>query len=57
MSHTANLFTRVPLVAADLIVVAITWSATYKASREARVFGGQPSITKILFRDGGLMFP
>ncbi len=48
----ANLFTRVPLVAADLIVVAITWSATYKAMREARVLGRQPSIIKILFKDG-----
>ncbi|RPD53858.1 hypothetical protein L226DRAFT_526993 [Lentinus tigrinus ALCF2SS1-7] len=47
----ANLFTRVPLVIADLIVVTITWAATYKASKEASVFGSQPSITKILFRD------
>ena len=50
--HTANLLTRVPLVASDLIVVAVTWAATYKASREASVLGKQPSITKILFRDG-----
>ncbi|KAI0694085.1 hypothetical protein C8T65DRAFT_744499 [Cerioporus squamosus] len=56
VSIIANLITRVPMVAADLIVVAVTWSATYKATREARVLGKQPSITKILFRDGNAYF-
>ena len=42
--------TRFFLVLADLFVLCITWSATYR--HRQKVCTGHPQISDILFRDG-----
>ncbi|KAM5541303.1 hypothetical protein V8D89_004857 [Ganoderma adspersum] len=44
--------TRFLLVLADLVVLCITWSATYRHRQK----GGHPRISDILFRDGTMYF-
>ena len=47
---------RSTLILADLLVLAITWKATFKTSREnVRALGQRMSLSAILFRDGEFM--
>ena len=51
-----TIVSRITLVSADLLVLAITWKATFKASRDdIRAFGQRTSLSAILFRDGALI--
>ncbi|KAI0807997.1 hypothetical protein C8Q74DRAFT_1230487 [Fomes fomentarius] len=47
---------RVCLLASDLLVMAITWNATYRTRRVARALGHNTSLSGILFRDGAIYF-
>ncbi|KAI0722609.1 hypothetical protein C8Q76DRAFT_782827 [Earliella scabrosa] len=49
---------RSTAMAADLLVLAITWKATFKASREGiRALGGQrTSLSTVLFKNGVIYF-
>ncbi|KAI0774510.1 hypothetical protein C8Q74DRAFT_840811 [Fomes fomentarius] len=44
------------LISSDLLVMCITWKATYKTSREIKVLGQGTSLSSILFRNGTLYF-
>ncbi|KAI0722602.1 hypothetical protein C8Q76DRAFT_691336 [Earliella scabrosa] len=56
--YTMAIVSRSTLVSADLLVLAITWKATFKASRDdIRAFGQRTSLSAILFRDGGMVKP
>ncbi|KAI0722599.1 hypothetical protein C8Q76DRAFT_782821 [Earliella scabrosa] len=56
----ANMLTvvsRSTLIIADLLVLAVTWKATFKTSREnVRALGQRMSLSAILFRDGVIYF-
>ena len=48
-----TVMSRGALILADLLVLAITWKATFKASRyNIRDLGQRTSLSTILFRDG-----
>ncbi|KAI0774589.1 hypothetical protein C8Q74DRAFT_1199632 [Fomes fomentarius] len=47
-----TIISRVCLVTSDLLVIFITWKATYKTSREIKVLGQGSSLSSILFRNG-----
>ncbi|KAI0722683.1 hypothetical protein C8Q76DRAFT_793694 [Earliella scabrosa] len=45
------------LIAADIVVVAITWNTTYRNSREIENLGQRTSLSAVLFREGEFMPP
>ncbi|KAI0758231.1 hypothetical protein C8Q74DRAFT_1210254, partial [Fomes fomentarius] len=47
-----TIISRVCLVTSDLLVMCITWKATYKTSREIKVLGQGTSLSSILLRNG-----
>ncbi|KAI0774609.1 hypothetical protein C8Q74DRAFT_1201129, partial [Fomes fomentarius] len=47
------ILTMVCLIISDLLVMCITWKATYKTSRDIKVLGQGTSLSSILFRNGG----
>ncbi|KAI0793678.1 hypothetical protein C8Q74DRAFT_1215220 [Fomes fomentarius] len=47
-----TIISRVCLITSDLLVVCVTWKATYKTSREIKVLGQQSSLSSILFKNG-----
>ncbi|KAI0722681.1 hypothetical protein C8Q76DRAFT_719744 [Earliella scabrosa] len=52
---TENAFTivsRTGLILSDLLVLAVTWNATYRHSREMKALGQRASLSDILFRNG-----
>ncbi|KAI0774496.1 hypothetical protein C8Q74DRAFT_1270480 [Fomes fomentarius] len=52
-----TIVSRVCLIASDLLVMCITWNATYKTSRDSiKVLGQGNSLSSILFRNGTLYF-
>ncbi|KAI0767660.1 hypothetical protein C8Q74DRAFT_1203629 [Fomes fomentarius] len=56
VNFVVAIISRVCLIASDLLVMCITWKATYKTSREMRVLGQGTSLSSILFRNGGHLF-
>ncbi len=61
-SHTNSLavtiISRTCLIASDLIVIIVTWLATYKTTRLARATGHKTRVTLsvLLLRDGMIYF-
>ncbi|KAI0758144.1 hypothetical protein C8Q74DRAFT_1221844 [Fomes fomentarius] len=53
---TVAISSRVCIIGADLMVLGITWAATYKASREIHALGQRTSLSGILLRDGLKLF-
>ncbi|KAI0758205.1 hypothetical protein C8Q74DRAFT_1303755 [Fomes fomentarius] len=54
-STTVKNFTiiaRVCLIASDLLVMGITWNATFRTSKAAQAIGQKLSLSTVLFRDG-----
>lgn len=51
---TVNVFSRVSLIVSDILVIAVTWCATFKTSRIARARGrdGHHTLSSLLLRDG-----
>ncbi|KAI0773028.1 hypothetical protein BD413DRAFT_538237 [Trametes elegans] len=47
---------RLPLILADIAVLAITWTTQYRAHRDARVLNGLTSLSTVLLRNGVLYF-
>ncbi|KAI0722600.1 hypothetical protein C8Q76DRAFT_782822, partial [Earliella scabrosa] len=54
--HRFAILSRTCLIAADIVVLAITWNATFKMSRESRAVGQRASLSAIMFRDGVIYF-
>ncbi|KAI0758211.1 hypothetical protein C8Q74DRAFT_1441781 [Fomes fomentarius] len=52
---SATIQNQVCLITSDLLVMCITWKATYKTSREIKVLGQGTSLSGILFRNGRLL--
>ncbi len=50
--NPVTIVSRTCLITSDLLVLAITWMATYKNSREMKLLGQSTSLSSILFRDG-----
>ena len=48
--------TRISLIIADAIVVAVTWRKTFRHSREAAELGMRTSVSATLLRDGVYIF-
>ncbi|KAM5534811.1 hypothetical protein V8D89_011527 [Ganoderma adspersum] len=46
---------RTCIITSDLLVLAITWMATFKNSREMKLLGQSTSLSSILFRDGDVL--
>ena len=49
---TVTIVSRTCIITSDLLVLAITWMATFKNSREMKLLGQRTSLSNILFRDG-----
>ncbi|KAM5541382.1 hypothetical protein V8D89_004936 [Ganoderma adspersum] len=58
LSTSLTIISRTSLIASDLIVIVVTWLATYKTTRLARVAGHKSRITLsvLLLRDGMIYF-
>ncbi|KAI0794716.1 hypothetical protein C8Q74DRAFT_1195234 [Fomes fomentarius] len=54
---TVNVFSRVSLIVSDILVIAVTWCATFKTSRIARGRGrdGHHTLSALLLRDGDVL--
>ncbi|GBE88878.1 hypothetical protein SCP_1402860 [Sparassis crispa] len=48
--------TRTSLIAADLVVLFVTWSSTYRIKREADRVNMEASLSTLLLRDGTIYF-
>ncbi|KAI0774576.1 hypothetical protein C8Q74DRAFT_1218311 [Fomes fomentarius] len=55
-SFLFTIISRVCLITSDLLVMCITWKATYKMSRDIKVLGQGSSLSNILFRNGIFYF-
>ncbi|KAI0722672.1 hypothetical protein C8Q76DRAFT_782863 [Earliella scabrosa] len=44
------------LITSDVLVLCLTWNATYKTSRAIKALGQRVSLSDILFRDGVMYF-
>ena len=44
--------TRIPVIVADALVVALTWAKTFHHVRTASAIGVKVSLSAILLRDG-----
>ena len=55
---TAVFISRVPLITADIIVIIVTWAATYKIAAVSRsvLNSNQSTFSGLLLRDGTLYF-
>ncbi|KAI0774565.1 hypothetical protein C8Q74DRAFT_845384 [Fomes fomentarius] len=53
-AYLVTIISRLCLVAADLMVMGITWKATYRTSRD--IIGRRSSLSSILLRDGAIYF-
>lgn len=56
--NSVTIISRSSLIASDLIVIVVTWLATYKTTRLARVAGHKSRMTLsvLLLRDGMIYF-
>ncbi|KAI0722514.1 hypothetical protein C8Q76DRAFT_793560 [Earliella scabrosa] len=55
-SDPVLIVSRTCLITSDILVLGITWNATYRASREIKALGQRTSLSDILFRDGVVYF-
>ncbi|KAI0707181.1 hypothetical protein C8Q76DRAFT_800534 [Earliella scabrosa] len=56
LSDSTNLHRASCLIASDLLVIGITWTATFKLNRALTDVVHTPSISGILLRDGAIYF-
>ncbi|KAI0722375.1 hypothetical protein C8T65DRAFT_704876 [Cerioporus squamosus] len=50
-----TIISRVCLITSDLVLMGITWFATYKTSREIKALNQVASLSSVLFRDGPVL--
>ncbi len=49
---SVTIISRGCIITSDLLLLGITWSATYKTSREIKALNHVTSLSSVLFRDG-----
>ncbi|RPD66871.1 hypothetical protein L226DRAFT_542117 [Lentinus tigrinus ALCF2SS1-7] len=50
-----TIISRISLITSDLLLMGVTWLATYKTSRQIKALNQVTSLSSVLFRDGVLM--
>lgn len=54
MRTTVSIASRVSLIAADFGVLVVTWSKTFRQTREASHIGATVGLSRVILRDGAL---
>lgn len=54
---TVSLATRISVIIGDVLVLAVTWTKTAQAYREARRLNIRAPLATMLFRDGAMKLP
>ncbi len=57
IDHIATLAARLAVIAADILVLALTWRLTFRHWREGVRAGMRTPLSTMLLRDGQFSFP